>query len=408
MSDDIKVKFGGDFSALASGAKEAGEAAGVAMTSSFSSFTSKLSSSLISALGVGAVATSLVSNIFERFSQFKELDSMSKKLGVSAEDLQKFGRMGKEVGIDMETMGRGIAFANKYIGQAQLGAVANREELQKLGFTQQQINGGNLKAIDILLALAKSYEENGSETIAAAQAQTIFGRTGMQMVGVIKQGTEAIKEQMAVMAKYSDEEVKRGAEVEKRLEKGKKFWEYHFGGKQAATIGYAIENSEIKEMLKNAGVDISLTGLFGNEADTSKDKNKMKQVADSLVEQSKRLGLSLTSVSDILYDKSQQSLRTAGSKEFYEQLSGMIYNIAMQQEQSKPKPAIAMEAIEPAKALVTSSLQAIGGGDITSVFAGIDYQKTTAEQITMANQYLQQIAISQTKTSTNPPTSLAK
>jgi hypothetical protein len=105
--------------------------------------------------------------------------------------------------------------------------------------------------------------------------------------------------------------------------------------------------------------------------------------------------MSLESLSDILHDKSVEILRTSGESNFYEQLSGAIYNAAMKQEQA-PKPKETLETIppEPVKALVTSSLQSIGGGDVTSVFAGIDYQKTTAEQMTLANQYLQMIATS--------------
>jgi len=394
MSDDVKVKFGGDFSDLSKGAKEAAEAAGVAMTSSFTSFTSKLSGSLISAIGVGSVATTLFNNILGKFEQFKELDTMSRKLGVSAEDLQRFGRIGKEAGVDMETMGRGIGFANKFIGAAQLGVEANRAALEKLGFTQQQINSGSVKATDLILALAKSYEETKSETLIAAQAQSVFGRTGLEMVGVIKQGTEALKEQMAVMAKYSNVEVKRGAEVQKRIESGKKFFEYHFGGKQAATIGYLTEAVSVNEMLQKAGVNLGFLGL-GNEGELAEDKGRMKEITEDMLSEAKKAGMSLESLSDILHDKSVEILRTSGESNFYEQLSGAIYNAAMKQEQA-PKPKETLETIppEPVKALVTSSLQSIGGGDVTSVFAGIDYQKTTAEQMTLANQYLQMIATS--------------
>ena len=391
MADDIKVKFGGDFSDLSKGAKEAAEAAGVAMTSSFSSFTSKLSSSFIAAIGVGSVATTLFHNIFESFAKFKELDSMSRKLGVSAEDLQKFGRIGKEAGVDMETMGRGIAFANKFIGAAQLGVEGNVKTLEKLGFTQTQINAGNVKAADVIMALAKSYEETKSETIAAAQAQSVFGKTGLEMVGVIKQGTEALKEQLAVEARFTNEEVKRGALMEKRIEKGKKFLDYHLGEKQASTIGYISERIDVVQALRSTGVSPAPFGM-GNENEFMRDKEKFNSVVAGILSESKRLGLSLTSVSDILYDYGQD---WGMNGKFYTAVSAKIYEEAQRQEKDKPaKVEISEIATEPTKALVTSSLQSIGGGDITSVYAGVDYQKTIADQTTLANQYLQMIATS--------------
>lgn len=393
MSDEIKVKFGGDFSELSKGAKEAAEAAGVAMTSSFSSFTSKLSSSLIGALGVGALATGLFNNVMEKFAQFKEISDMSRKLGISSEEYQRYSKMAKEAGVSTETFAKGIGIANRYIGGAQEGNVKNIEALEKLGFTQNQINSGSVKATDILLALAKSYEQTNSETIAAAQAQAIFGRSGLEMVGVIKQGTEALKEQMAVAARYSDEEVKRGAEIEKRIEKGKRFFDYHFGGKQAASIGYLSERSDVTQMLESQGVQSGRFGL-GNEGELAEDKNRMKEITESLIENAKRTGMSLKSLSDILHDKAESIFRTSGETDFYEQLSSAIYNISMREEQSKkPKP---LEVENPgfAGAIAASSLQAIGGGDINSVYAGLDYQKGSLEQLTMANQYLQMIAIS--------------
>ena len=89
-------------------------------------------------------------------------------------------------------------------------------------------------------------------------------------------------------------------------------------------------------------------------------------------------------------------------------LTGVILGQLNYRIQQANKKSVVPEVEAPVAAIMASTLQQIGGGDVSSVFAGIDYQKTTADAVTQANQHLSQIASNTQGAKVNQPTNLAK
>lgn len=421
MSDDVKVKFSGDFTDVSKGATDASKKAGTAMSAWVGEYTKSLKDSLVGAVALGSIVDTFVGNFKKAFESFKEIDSMSRKLGVSRVELQQFSKVGKEFNIDMESMGRTISFANKVIGGAALGHKDAQKILMELGYTQNEVTAGNIQAIGVIQKLSENYEANKKahgETIAqnilSKQATEAFGRTGADLIPIIKEGTEAMKERIKTMKIYSEEEVKSGARAARQLEKGQKKFAWWFGGRAATSVGSMMEQSDIsdleEEFLKkknfnenwvHIGDDSSMSGkldILGKKTGVKK-KDLNKEFNEFLLARAKAMGMDAGDLADVLASRGTQSFGWIGDEgkdisekrnAFYLNQSSMAANA--QADKDKAEKAAAANTLDltaggglgNVPVLAASSLQQIGGGDIASV-AGLyhgnveDYTRRTAE-----------------------------
>ena len=421
MSDDIKVKFSGDFTDVSKGAADASKRAGTAMSAWVGEYTKSLKESLVSTLALGSIIGGFISNIKATVDRFKEIDSMSRKLGVSRVELQQFSKLGKEFNIDMDTMARTIAFANKVIGGAALGNKDAQKSLMELGYTQNQVTAGNITAISVIQKLTENYEKNKKEhgdviaqNILSKQSTEIFGRAGQDLIPIIKEGTEALKERIKTMQIYSDAEIKAGARMSRQYEKGKAKWDYHTGGKQLSEIGYRLDQADLdkieQDFLDSKGVGhyesvtsgnpmSDIIGRLSEKTGVSK-KDLNKEYFDFLKAKAKEKGWDMGDLSNVLQDK---ALTNSGVGQFWstknlgDKAAGFYLNMASRAENAqadidKAEKAAAANTLDltagggsgNVPVLAASSLQQIGGGDIASV-SGLyhgnveDYTRRTAE-----------------------------
>lgn len=419
MSDDVKVKFSGDFTDVSKGASDASKKAGTAMSAWVGEFTNSLKNSLVGAVALGSIVNTFVGNFKKAFESFKEIDSMSRKLGVSRVELQQFSKVGKEFNIDMESMGRTIAFANKVIGGAALGHKDAQKALMELGYTQNEITAGNIKAITVIQKLSENYEENKkihgdviAQNILSKQATLAFGRTGQDLIPIIKEGTEALKERIKTMKIYSEEEVKSGARAARQVEKGEKTFRWYFGGKQAAIVGQRMDFADVenveKEFLDSKGLKlykndrerkmVEKLDLLAEQSGVSR-KSLDAEFSKFILEKAKSMDMDPSDLSTIFAQMSEGSiaenllpfLRDKKSRSFYLAQSEMADFAEYQKSEANKKAGAnplnaglggGAGGITPV--LAASSLQQIGGGDIASVanlFQGNveDYTRRTAE-----------------------------
>ena len=439
MSDDVKVKFSGDFTDVSKGAADASKKAGTAMGAWVGEYTNSLKNSLVGAVALGSIVDTFVGNFKKAFESFKEIDSMSRKLGVSRVELQQFSKVGKEFNIDMESMGRTIAFANKVIGGAALGQKDAQKSLMELGYTQNQVTAGNITAISVIQKLSENYDINKkahgdviAQNILSKQATLAFGRTGQDLIPIIKEGTEALKDRIATMKIYSEEEIKSGARAARQLEKGQRAFARFFGGRQATSVGHIMDQSEIgdleEEFLKKkkfnpewmTGMDAydetltnKLNVLSKKTGASRKDINK--EFSEFLLSKAKSLGMDSGDLADILSSRALTnvgffSTKNAGGKDesFYLSQAEMARNAqdkATRAEKEAAKNTLEIPSTSNTPVLAASSLQQIGGGDIASV-AGL-YQSNVEENTRRTAEATEKL-VSQDQPASKKITSVAK
>jgi hypothetical protein len=422
MSDDVKVKFGGDFTDVPKGADSAGKIAGTAIAASFKEYTKSLTSSLASFFSVSNLVNTFANNFSAALDKFREIDQLSRQLGVSRVELQKFSKLGAEVGISMETMARSIGFANKTIGAAQMHNGAQRQSLLDLGFTIEQITAGHIKATDVMFKLAEAYDKNKNSNNLAKQTTEVFGRAGQELTRILKDGNVELQERIRLMKVYSEQAVRGGAAAARFIEQGEKTLKYHFGGKQTEVLGYTIMNQKLKSVEEKTAKEMGFEyDPYSNYVEKLRGQGKMSQYLSQLQKNAAREGFKPEDILNVFEQRTSNSnlkghrLGSANYLDNIVQLSGFIRNQVEQEERDRNKKTLADSGDlvaggkEGAAALAVSSLQAIGGGDINSIFSGISIQEAqlNAQQQTATNTGI--IASQITPgVKTTPPANVAK
>ena len=358
MSDDVKVKFGGDFSDIPKGASSAAKQAGTALSESFADFGKEMAGKIVGAFAVGALVDRFYEGVRGSLEYFHELENAMKRTGASGEEFQKLAAVGKDVGVSFDALGRSLQFANKYLGQAEQGSKAHRQALMNIGFTQEQVNAGTITATQVIMKLADAYERTQNDTLIAAQATEFLGRQGQALLPIIKQGSSALEEQTKNLKTYTDAEIIAAAAIEKRrlaMERsGKGVWK---------TITAAFASHEIVGELRDSG----WLGETGRRQSLSELKERFSY-------------WSKEELLTILQTYGKTAFGGDRGEKLIQELSA---EIAKDKEAKKAGPEIPTVTA----ALAASTLQSIGGGDIASIYSGVSIQQAqlNAQQQTAAN-----------------------
>ena len=372
MSDDVKVKFSGDFSDIPKGADAAVKNAGSAMSGYFKD----LGSSLIGSLGGMFAAGAVIGKVFEQFQAageyFKELIHLVHTTGASAVELQQLGYVGKVVGVSFETIGKSLGLFSKYMGNASKDVGTHGKLLRELGFQNEQITNGTISSTDVLGALADQLEQTGNAYLVAANATAIFGRAGRELMPIIHQGKDRIKELKEETKTYTEGEISV-MEASERIKAARK-----------ASIFKVFKDAYVSWRDESKG----LTGAAYHEAmefarakaqETGKTVEEVKQTPEyqeKLIKSLKNKGFNLAWIKENFGETAGNEERIPSSESFEKLIQKKISDETLKKENNVPGSG-------GSAALASSSLQAIGGGDIASIYTGASIQQA---QLDAANQ----------------------
>lgn len=387
MADDVKVKFSGDFTDVPKGAQAAVGNAGSAMSSWFKELGTSMSASIISSLALSSIFGKFKDNISHALQYFRELDLTIRKVGGSGADFQKLAGIGKTLGVSMETVGRSVNFLNKYLGQAAAGSKSHQQTLSNYGFTLEEIQSGAISAIEVISRLGDEYDRTGNDTVVAAKAMEMFGRSGSLLIPIIKAGRDQIKEMTKDMKVYSEETIRAASETQKNIEKMERSW-----GKLGKSMVEAYSNYFISQQARSmtsASMKAAMEGGGTAEQQATSAKQLIVQGAE---------GSRTTILESLKALKARQDdFQPMGGNEVRYLTIAKLEKVLAEMDKIEPKkPVVQEQAAAGTVALAVSSLQAIGGGDVASIFSGT-YQDNMLTQT-------QRIADATVKTAENTQT----
>lgn len=398
MADDVKVKFGGDFSGVSKGATDAASQAGSALGTAIEGKVKAIGSSIAAAFAVGAIASKVWEGFKEGVAYMHDLNLAMSRTGQSSGEFQKLAYAGKEAGVSMDIVGRGLTEANKALEQAKNNQ-NQRNMFAALGMDAEKLKDGTYSATDALLALADQWDKFGNETKTRAGAMAVFGRFGEGMIPVIKQGRSALEEQMAGTGTYSSAEITGAAIIEKKFRAFERMKETRYR-MVAAKEGERELIAEVRDIFSETEGGTGLIEEFDRGGGEAKLGPRSDWFAKKLAAHyKKQYGVNASELSTIL-----------GSTNFFEGIEGPnSYRFGLKEalgrvaEGEKPKaPTKPVE--ELAGALSASSLQAIGGGDVASVLSGT-YQN---DMVDLTRQIATNTTPKETAHDTPPPARAGK
>lgn len=345
MSDDVKVKFGGDFSDVSSGATDAVSKAGGALNSWWNDFTKSTAASITSALALSAIFGKLTESAMNVMKYSRGIDDAFKRFGEgkSAEEFQLVARYGAEVGVSMEAVGRTMNYFAKATEAATKGTGNHRNALLALKFTDEEIKRGNISAIEVLRRMADEYDRTGLEALSAQRAVQLFGTQGEQLSAIYKNGKINIDEFTKSVKAMDKASLEAAANADRQIERAKR---------KAADIFATV--LQINDFLN--------PGPYKYDERTGKVM-------------------------------SERQLRIRSEKEAAE---------AAKNNPKEGPPLLTMTRV-----MATSSLQTIGGGDVGSIMSGT-YQTSMLDAATKTADNTKKLVDNQENRPLPKPASVAK
>lgn len=366
MSDDVKVKFGGDFTDVSKGATEATSKAGGALTSWFNDFNKSTVASITSALALSAIFGKFTEQMANTLKTAKGIDEAFKRFGTgkSSQEFQLLARYGAEVGVSMEAVGRTMNYFAKVNDSAAKGSEQHRSVLRALKFTEEEVSSGRVSAIEVLRRMSDEYDKTGNEALSAQRAVQLFGLQGEQLSAIYKNGRINLDEFANSVQLMTDKTIENLARIERRKESFKRTMEGIFGG-LLEQIG--------KEASENLGgaVVIENMGQVGETGGTSQQEGR--SIGGQIYSELKGDSDALRAAIEALSDYEEDDWFTTQAQ--YEAAAEAIKTIKFLQEKDKKAAETAPgkegpPLLQAARVMAVSSLQDIGGGDVSSVLSG--------------------------------------
>lgn len=387
MGDDVKVKFGGDFSDVPKGADAAAKQAGTAIQNSFADAASKASKMFLGAFAVSSIVSSIYSGMREAGSYFLELGNTIKKTGANAEDLQVLGKAGKESGVGLDSIASALVKTNKFLNEATRGSTSQLETLNRLGFATDAVTVKNLKATDVIYKLADEIKRTGDATAYTEDIIKIFGKSGADLIPMLTEGSEKFKEIAESTKLFTDAEIKAGAAAEKAARAAENSWN-NVLRIITSTVGEKIIRSNIGDAYREA---LSQYGEGeGHFRELPKSGENLDKIIQSIIKEGKKMGLTTEEITDIV---SESHSLTLDQKEL-NLITDKLKEVSEKEKQKKAEEGEATPATPTTIAksgAVVSTLQAIGGGDIASIYSGT-YQDSVVSATERTASATEQIA----------------
>ena len=367
MSDDVKVKFGGDFSDVAKGAGEAVNKAGASLTAWFNDFSKSTEASVLSALSLSSIFGKVVEGMSGALKTAKNLDTAFQRFGTggSARDFQVLARYGEEVGVSIEAVGRTMNYFQKVQEAAKKGNESHIASLKSLGFTTNEINGGNISSIEVLRRLSDMYDKTGNAALVGQRAVQLFGVQGEQLAGIYKNGKIALDEFNKTVVTVSEDSNRRLANTQRNIDQLKRGGEGIF-----QSIGSFLGGVSKSIEVKGVTAAVFGGGLTAGGTEEQRGKSIANQIISDYGKNADDLRLAIEGLQSVidLVPKGTEEAKVASAA--IAQITQFMQSDAAKAAAEAAKKKEGPPLLENIKAMAVSSLQSIGGGDVASVLSG--------------------------------------
>jgi hypothetical protein len=141
---------------------------------------------LLGAVGAGPIGAmgALAAVTVEEAHRMADLVHQAERVHVSVEDLQRLRWVGRDSGVDVESLGRAFQSLGRSIGEAQLNGGAN---FAQLGISPEDLRGDRM---EILEKVARGLQKVGDENRRTLLETQIFGKTGADLDIVLEKLAE--------------------------------------------------------------------------------------------------------------------------------------------------------------------------------------------------------------------------
>lgn len=123
------------------------------------------------------------------------LGKFSRLLGMSAVELQQIRSAGQDAGLSIEGVDAAMQKFSINTGKAAAGEKAQLDVFNALGVATKNADGSIRSQMDLLLDVSDAYSKLTNAQDKNRISQELFGRSGVQMSGLLEGGSESLRKQ---------------------------------------------------------------------------------------------------------------------------------------------------------------------------------------------------------------------
>ena len=169
----------------------------------------RAAAAFLPALSVAA----LVAGVKRVTSQLDEIGKKADQIGLTTDALQELRSIAESAGVAQSKLDSSMERFSKRLGEAEMGMGAAKSALEELNLSASDLTAMPLD--DALTVVAEKMSQIESPTRQAALAAGLFGREGVAMINMMRDGAagmDAMRQQARDLGIVIDEELIRGAE----------------------------------------------------------------------------------------------------------------------------------------------------------------------------------------------------
>lgn len=175
-------------------------------SSSASKLTSVLGSSATVYAAVGAAVVKLVGNLnnlaIKQAEVVDGVNTMAMKYHTTSQAIDAFNYTAKFTDVATETMLGSLSKLTRSMDSARTGTGAAAEAFQRLGVAVTNQDGSLRSSHEVFMDVIDALRNVSNETERDAAAMDIFGKSAMELNGVIEAGSEGLRGYMEEAAKF--------------------------------------------------------------------------------------------------------------------------------------------------------------------------------------------------------------
>lgn len=157
----------------------------------------------IKALGATLAIGFAVGKVKEFVDELDALGKRAQDLNMTAGELKALSHEAEHAGLAVGEFDDAMKSFVEKIASASSGTGTEAEQLKKLGVSLVDVNGKHKATSQLLYEVADAYKENAGGAESAKIACDLFGGSGVKMVRVLEQGSDALRSQIKDFESYN-------------------------------------------------------------------------------------------------------------------------------------------------------------------------------------------------------------
>lgn len=158
---------------------------------------------IVGALGLGASIAGFVSMIKTTIDAADHLNDLSKKTGIAVDSLGGIGFAATQAGGTLDSVAEGAGKLNKTLAEAAAGNAKASEAFKVLGISVKDAVGQTRSADEVMVDIASRFASFKDGPEKAALALRIFGKAGADMIPLLDDGGNALRDNIEYYKKFA-------------------------------------------------------------------------------------------------------------------------------------------------------------------------------------------------------------